>query len=280
VKTCSKCGIEKDESCFNERKNKDGLREQCKDCQFSKKKEWILKHKDEIAEYQAKYRKNNKETIAIGQAKWQQENKEAVSLKKKEWNRNHKEEMAEYQLAYQEEHKEELKKYRANYYQRNKKTIAVKRAEYGANRLKTDQVFRFRTLFSALFRQYLKSNGVAKRSSTYHLIGYSSEEGKAYIEKLFSHPENLTPDKKVWMTWENWGRYNANIWDDNDPATWKWNIDHIIPQSEFRCTAENDEEVKKCWSLNNLRPYSAKQNIIDGPSRVRHNDKKSMKGKK
>lgn len=25
-----------------------------------------------------------------------------------------------------------------------------------------------------------------------------------------------------------------------------------------------DEEFKKCWALSNLRPYSAKQNIIDG----------------
>jgi len=28
---------------------------------------------------------------------------------------------------------------------------------------------------------------------------------------------------------------------------------------------------EKCWSLNNLRPYSAKQNILDGIYKVRHN---------
>jgi hypothetical protein len=32
----------------------------------------------------------------------------------------------------------------------------------------------------------------------------------------------------------------------------------------------DDEEFKKCWSLDNLRPLSAKQNILDGTSRKRH----------
>jgi hypothetical protein len=32
----------------------------------------------------------------------------------------------------------------------------------------------------------------------------------------------------------------------------------------------DDENFKKCWALENLRPYSAKQNIIDGVTRVRH----------
>jgi hypothetical protein len=28
-----------------------------------------------------------------------------------------------------------------------------------------------------------------------------------------------------------------------------------------------DEEFKKCWALSNLRPLSAKQNILDGNRR-------------
>jgi hypothetical protein len=30
-----------------------------------------------------------------------------------------------------------------------------------------------------------------------------------------------------------------------------------------------DENFKKCWSLENLRPYSAKQNIIDGAREIK-----------
>ena len=69
------------------------------------------------------------------------------------------------------------------------------------------------------------------------------------------------------MTWENHGVYNLNTWDDNDQSTWKWNIDHIIPQSKLPYTSMEDDNFKKCWALENLRPYSAKQNIIDGNKR-------------
>ncbi len=35
-------------------------------------------------------------------------------------------------------------------------------------------------------------------------------------------------------------------------------------------TTYNDEDFKKCWSLDNLRPLSAKQNLLDGNTRIRH----------
>jgi len=64
--------------------------------------------------------------------------------------------------------------------------------------------------------------------------------------------------------------YNANTWDDSDSSTWTWQIDHIIPQSTFAYSSMEDEAFKKCWSLDNLRPLSAKQNYLDGVRRVRH----------
>lgn len=47
----------------------------------------------------------------------------------------------------------------------------------------------------------------------------------------------------------------------------------IIPQSCFSYTNMNEENFKKCWTLDNLRPYSAKLNSIDGCNRTRHEDK-------
>jgi hypothetical protein len=35
-----------------------------------------------------------------------------------------------------------------------------------------------------------------------------------------------------------------------------------------------EESFKNCWKLNNLRPYSAKQNVLDGCYRARHKEKK------
>lgn len=36
----------------------------------------------------------------------------------------------------------------------------------------------------------------------------------------------------------------------------------------------NEENFKKCWALSNLRPYSAKQNLLDGANRKRHKNGK------
>ena len=70
------------------------------------------------------------------------------------------------------------------------------------------------------------------------------------------------------MNWQNWGRYNRKTWDDNDKSTWTWNIDHIIPKSNFYYTSMGDENFKKCWALENLRPYPSKLNIIEQDRKI------------
>jgi hypothetical protein len=72
------------------------------------------------------------------------------------------------------------------------------------------------------------------------------------------------------MTWSNWGNYSRETWDDKDISTWTWQIDHIVPHSNFNYTSMEDENFRKCWALLNLRPLSAKQNNIDGANRIRH----------
>ena len=88
------------------------------------------------------------------------------------------------------------------------------------------------------------------------------------MDELKSH---LEQQFESWMNWKNYGKYNKNTWNDNDQLTWTWQIDHIIPHSTFNYESMEDEEFKKCWSLDNLRPYSSKQNFLDGVMRVRHN---------
>jgi hypothetical protein len=53
------------------------------------------------------------------------------------------------------------------------------------------------------------------------------------------------------MTWNNHGTHG-------------WHIDHIIPSSMFRFSGICDENVKKCWGLDNLQPLWAKENIKKG----------------
>lgn len=72
------------------------------------------------------------------------------------------------------------------------------------------------------------------------------------------------------MNWENYGKYRSNVWNDNDQSTWTWNIDHIIPQSDLPYASMEDNNFQVCWALKNLRPYSSKQNVLDGVTRNRH----------
>lgn len=77
-------------------------------------------------------------------------------------------------------------------------------------------------------------------------INYSIEELKLHLESKFDNN----------MSWINYGIY--------------WHIDHIIPQSCLPYTSMSDDNFKKCWALDNLRPLEAKQNMLDGSTRIRH----------
>jgi hypothetical protein len=68
------------------------------------------------------------------------------------------------------------------------------------------------------------------------LVGYTLRGLITYIEKQFIDG----------MSWNNQG---------------KWHIDHIIPISLWKFESFNDREFKQCWSLINLQPLWAKENI-------------------
>jgi hypothetical protein len=75
------------------------------------------------------------------------------------------------------------------------------------------------------------------------------------------------------LNWSNYGKYDTRTWKDNDQSTWAWQVDHIIPQSSLPYTSMEDDNFKKCWVLENLRPLSSKQNVIDGITGIRHGKK-------
>ena len=81
-------------------------------------------------------------------------------------------------------------------------------------------------------------------------------------------PQNLTKDGKIWMTWKNWGKYNSKTWDDNNPSTWTWQLDHIMPQSTLPFDNFQHPNFLKCWGFDNLRPLNAKYNNADGDNRT------------
>ena len=74
------------------------------------------------------------------------------------------------------------------------------------------------------------------------LVGYS-------LKDLMIHLENQFDDK---MNWENYGSY--------------WHIAHIKPKSLFFFISSDDNEFKRCWALENLRPLEKVENMRKGDS--------------
>lgn len=69
-----------------------------------------------------------------------------------------------------------------------------------------------------------------------HLVNFTLEELMKHLQKQF----------KPGMTWENYG---------------KWHLDHRIPVSVFNFDSLSDIDFQRCWSLKNLQPLWAKDNI-------------------
>ena len=93
---------------------------------------------------------------------------------------------------------------------------------------------RFRNNVSSAIRLSLK--GMKCGRSWESLVGYTLVDLKSHLESLFVAS----------MNWDNYG---------------EWHIDHIIPQSRFNFNDAEDIDFKLCWSLDNLQPLWAKDNI-------------------
>lgn len=257
MKKCSECQLEKEDVSKNGK---------CKPCNTEYMRQYRLKNPEKIKNYQqeydAAYYQENKTEILENKKEYYQENKEDILEDRKEYYQNHKDEKKKYNRAHYLANRDEILSDARDYYDNNRDSIRKYHNDYNKERRLIDPNFRLRATISASINFYLKSNGSSKNgNSCLDYLEYSIDELRAHLQTLF----------EPWMNWDNYGRYDTKTWKDDDPSTWKWQIDHIIPQSTLPFTSVKDENVKKCWALENLRPYSAKQNFLEGVSKIRHN---------
>jgi hypothetical protein len=192
--------------------------------------------------------------------------RDCQAIYQKNWRTNNQSYIKKYRKKYAVINSEKLKKDKKEWYELNKEEQLKQANVRSKQRRKNDPVFRFRGNVSSLVYQGLKRRGGSKKGqSFFNKIKYTPKE---MLDYLMSYPE-----KGVWITPNNQGKYDPKTWDDNDPSTWTWQIDHIIPHSTFHYTSMDDEEFHKCWALSNLRPLSAKQNFLDGCTKIRHKKK-------
>lgn len=200
-------------------------------------------------------------------------NLEEESRRSKEYYKENKNTVLEKQKKYRKNNKEKMSEYNKIYYQNNKEDCKEYQREYCKKKIQNDLIYKIRKYVSRSINQALKNwEGGKYGKSILSYLPYSILELKTHIENLFSSPQNLNKfNGTVWMNWKNWGQYLKNEWDDNDPSTWKWQLDHITPHSELPYINMEDENFTKAWSLSNLRPLNAKDNLLDGVNKTRHN---------
>jgi len=235
IRQCKKCKKEKDISLFVNKKKKDGSSYYLYTCLECNKKY--------AKKYYETYYKDNKDDLILKSKKWYIDN---IDHKKK------------YDKQYGQQNKYKKRKYDIAYAKVNKIKINNRISNYRKNKRLADPSYRLRKSISYSVWYYLTLNNASKgNKSILDYLPYTMNELKNYLQKQFSS----------WMNWNNYGMYHINIWNDNDQTTWTWNIDHIIPQSHLPYTSMEDDNFKKCWALENLRPYSSKQNLLDSNKR-------------
>jgi len=252
VKTCSKCKIEKDESEFSKK------RTECKLCKNEYNRNYQQSNRARLALSKAKYRKNNEEQIKD----YRQNNKEIEKKSQKEYRETHKKEIALYQKEYRKNNKEARKEYDKEYRKNNKEKKKEYEKSYVKLRRKNDPKYAIRADISISISKYLSEKGLSKNgASCLKHLPFTMNEFTAHFNEIFKQSGN------EWMNWNNRGAYLISEWNDKDPSTWKWQIDHIVPHSDFNYETMDDQEFKNCWALSNLRPYKAKDNIEEGNRR-------------
>ena len=109
MKTCIKCGIEKEDHEFPKERNT------CKVCKSEYNKQYCKEHKEERKQRKAQYYQDHREERLQYDKQYKKEHKEEIKQYRiqyyKQYKKEHKEEIKQYQKQYAKEHEENCRKY-------------------------------------------------------------------------------------------------------------------------------------------------------------------------
>ncbi len=213
-----------------------------------------LKHKDKITAYQREYHFKNKEKLKEIRSGRYLKDKDSIAKRCREYYLKNKDRLRKINHEYSLKHKDESRKYGREYGVKNRDKISIRNREYRSknkdkiliSRRNKQQNLQKTSLQFILSNRMRKGvwRSLRKKKNGYSwekLVGYSADELKKHLEFLF------TSD----MSWELF-------------FCGKIHIDHKIPRSFFIYDKPEDQEFQYCWSLGNLQPLWAKDNISKG----------------
>lgn len=243
LKHCPQCNLSKELCYFS--KVSIYYRKICSECRaFNRRQDY----------------KNNKTKILLQNKQWNSSNSDKKKIANKKYYKNNKEKILFKNKTPEKRliNRINKRKWLLLNKERIKQTFSYKKKNIYSYRalkirLKNNVSLKLRTNVSKTINKYLKKQNSSKYNvSILKYLPYSIQELKEHLESKF----------EPWMNWNNWGIYNPKIWDDNNQNTWVWQIDHIIPQSALIYSSMEEDNFKKCWDLSNIRPLSAKENIL------------------
>lgn len=141
VKRCAKCGEIKNRAEFHrERKNKDGLRSQCKTCRSienaeyrashseeckARSKRYYAEHREDLLEYQTQYAAAHPEVKKRARRKYTLAHPDRVNAHTRKYKARHREHIAEYNATYRKNNHARVRKQARDYYRSHRDECAA-----------------------------------------------------------------------------------------------------------------------------------------------------------
>lgn len=206
--------------------------------------DWIKNNKEKARITHKNYYENNKERLRILNKKNYEKNKEHISKKNLEYARNHKKQRKQINKRYGDKNREKLREYNRLYRENNKEKIREKNRKY-KKQIHINLKEKMGNSIICSLKRFTGDKRKTKTFKTFELLDYNVSDLKLHLELKFQDG----------MSWDN---YNLG----------GWHIDHIKPVAAFKLIKDNGEldleQIKLCWSLDNLQPLWASENISKG----------------
>ncbi len=299
-KTCTKCKVSKPiESYGNRKESKDGYMGICKQCIRSQQKKKYDGNPEKYRAKQRKWQKDNSSATIERVRKWQSENTERVKENTRKYQSENKEKILQTTLRWRDSNPEKVKLYaqRKLECQRAKPKEWQKKYQYDkagdATHQECSKCGMFKTIdeyslsltgrygCKALCSQCERERKLLWRQNNKEYMRKYARESERKRRKCPKYRVNhsisngvrrsLTKGKEGRRTWDVLGYTKEDMYmhiesQFIDGMSWnnygKWHIDHILPVSMFTFTSTKDIGFRQCWSLSNLQPLWAKDNIL------------------
>ena len=254
TKICIDCGIEYPRTTvyFYEREaGRDGLRNDCKLCNRKSSNMYRENNKEQALKSCREYHRLNRDVLIKKAKKRYQDNKIEILNKKRENYEKNKDKIMKIQKKCYQNNKERVKGKSREYYYANRDIILEKDKIYKEKHKDRYRIYK-REHKKEKYANDIQFNLNEKISSGIRISLRNGKDGRSWerlvdfnISQLIKHLESLF---RPGMTWDK--VLNGEI-----------HIDHKRPKASFNFESPDDQEFKQCWSLDNLQPLWAKDNL-------------------